>query len=298
MRLAVTGAAGFVGRAVVAAALARPEVSALTVTDRVLADRPADPRLRAVAGDICDTDVQAEVWDGADAMIHLAAVLGGAAEADPAASRRVNLGAALDLMERADGRRFVLASTIAVYGAPPPRHVNDLTPCAPRMVYAIHKCMAEVALQGASLRGEVDGLALRIPGVVPRPGPSVGLKSAFLSDMFIAARAGQPITLPVTPQGRTWIASPGAVAAGLVHAALLPTGRTGAFRSFAMPALAPTMAELVAAVQAHHPGAPLPVWEPDPAMTAGFADFGTLDAAHAHALGFPADADLAALVGA
>ena len=54
----------------------------------------------------------------------------------------------------------MLASTIAVYGKPPPV-IDDDTPCAPTLVYAMHKRTAEVELETASRRGEVDGVALR-----------------------------------------------------------------------------------------------------------------------------------------
>jgi D-erythronate 2-dehydrogenase len=296
MRLAVTGAGGFVGRAVVAAALADPRVTALSVTDRDLTGLPPDPRLTRVSGDICDVGVQADLLAGAGAVIHLAAVLGGAAEADPAASRRVNLDATLDLMARAGGR-FVLASSIAVYGTPPAR-VDDATPCAPTLTYAMHKRMAEVALETATRRGALDGIALRLPGVVPRPGDGAGLKSAFLSDLFHAMRAGRAITLPVAPGGRTWLASPVAVAAGLVHAALMPAPGADTPRAFALPALSPRFADLVAALRAHWPQASEPQWQPDPAIMAGFGAFGDLQADTAIRLGFPADAGLRDLIAA
>jgi nucleoside-diphosphate-sugar epimerase len=296
MRLAITGAGGFVGQAVLHAALGDPRFASIVVTDRALRDLPDDPRIRALPGDIADSALQAALWEGADAMLHLAAVPGGAAEADPSASARVNLEATLSLIGQAAGRRFVLASTIAVYGAPPPADVNDQTSCAPQMIYAMHKRMAEIALESQSRRGAVDGLALRIAGVVPRPGPGTGLKSAFLSDLFHAARAGQPITLPVGPQGRTWIASPGAVAAGLLHGVWLAPDRIGSVRSFPLPACTPRMAALIAALMDAYPDWPGPTYAPLPEMERMFTSFGSLDAGEAHRLGFTADAGLDAVI--
>lgn len=296
MRLVITGAGGFVGKAVLAAALAEMRFHTLVVTDRALPDLPDDPRLRALPGDITDPALQEALWNGADAMLHLAAVPGGAAEADPAASARVNLDATLDLMRRAAGRRFVLASTIAVYGAPPPAVVDDHTPCTPQMIYAMHKRMAEVALETLSRRGTVDGLALRIAGVVPRPALGTGLKSAFLSDLFHAARAGQPITLPVGPQGRTWIASSEAVAAGLLQAVWLEPARIGPIRSFPLAACTPTMAELIAALMDAYPAWPGPTHAPVADMERMFTSYGKLDAGEARRLGFTADTGLDAVI--
>jgi len=295
MRVAVTGAGGFIGQAVVAAALADRRVSGLVLTDRALPPMPQDARLTPLTGDISDPDLQARVMAGTDAVIHLAAVLGGAAEADPAASRRVNLEATLDLMTRAQGRRFVLASSIAVYGTPPAK-VDDSTPCAPQLVYAMHKRMAEIALETATRRGDLDGLALRIPGVVARPGDGAGLKSAFLGALFHAMRDGRAVCLPVAPEGRTWLASVQCVAAGLWHAATLPPPGTDGPRAFALPALSPTFAELVAALSARFPQARTPAYAPDAGIMAGFGSFGDLETGQAARLGFPCDETLGALI--
>ena len=297
-RLAITGAGGFIGRAVVAAALARPDIQTIRATDRDLSALPDDPRIERIEGDICAPTLQDRLWQDASAMIHLAAVPGGAAERDVQASQRVNLEASLALMARASGRRFVLASSIAVYGAPPPALVDDATPLAPRMIYAMHKMMAEIALQTLSERGELCGLALRIPGVVPRMRGVSGLKSAFLSDLFHAARDGERITLPVGPQGRSWIASPLAVARGLIHGALLPSAVLGAQRCFALPAQSPTITALIAALQQAYPAFPAPDHAPQPELEAQFTSFGDLVTPEATRLGFPRDAALGDIVAA
>lgn len=295
MHLAVTGAGGFIGRKVVEMALARQEISGVTVTDRLLPALPPDPRLRAIEGDIADPQVQDSAVDGADGIIHLAAVLGGSAEVDPVASRRINLDATLDLIDRATGRRFVLASTIAVYGTPPPL-VDDDTPCAPRLVYAMHKRMAEIALETATRRDEIDGFALRIAGVVPRPRSATGLKSAFLSELFHAMRESRRITLPVAPKRRTWLTSVETVAKGLLHTVLLPCGIQRSHACFALPALTPRFEELVAALSELHRLSPTPAYEPDPQIMASFGAFGDLIPAEADRLGFPADDSLRRLV--
>ncbi len=292
MRLAITGAGGFVGRKVVELALARSDCSSIVITDRSLPDAQADPRLHVVQGDITDPELLDAILAGADAVIHLAAVLGGAAEADPEASRRINLDATLDLIHRTKGRRFVLASTIAVYGKPPPV-IDDDTPCAPTLVYAMHKRMVEIALETAVRRGEIDAVALRIPGVVARPDVAKGLKSAFLSNLFHAVRQGRDFTMPVAPEGRSPIASVHTVAAALLHAAF--TGRVER-TSFALPALSPRFDALEAALRRRFPAAAPVTYEPDPDLMAGFGMFGDLVSAEARRMGYPADQDLGELV--
>jgi nucleoside-diphosphate-sugar epimerase len=293
-RLVITGAGGFVGRKVVDLALTRSDCSSIVMTDRSLPDAPAEPRLHVIEGDIADPEVQDAVLAKADAVIHLAAVLGGAAEADPVASRRINLDATLDLIGRAKGRRFVLASTIAVYGEPPPL-IDDDTPCAPALVYAMHKRMAEIALETAVRRGEIEGIALRIAGVVARPGPALGLKSAFLSGLFQAMRDGRDFTMPVAPEGRSPIASVDAVAAALLHAALSETA-PGNGRSLLLPALSAQFSELEATLRRRFPSAPPVTYRADPAVMRGFGSFGDVETNDARRLGYPADGDLAELV--
>ena len=294
MRLAITGAGGFVGRKVVELALARSDCASITITDRSLPTTSPDPRLRVIEGDIADPLMQDAVLAEADAVIHLAAVLGGAAEADPVASRRINLDATLDLIHRARGRRLVLASTIAVYGKPPPL-IDDTTPCAPSLVYAMHKRMAEIALETAVRRGEIEGTALRIAGVVARPDPAPGLKSAFLSALFVAMREGRDFTMPVAPEGRSLIASADAVAAGLLHAALADASRASG-RALLLPALSVRFADLEAALRRRFPSAPPVTYSPDPDIMQGFGAFGEVEARDATRLGYPTDGNLADLV--
>ena len=90
MTIVVTGAGGFVGRQLVALLVASGhrvvgvDQNAFAVPDEA----------RAVSGDIGDAAVRAQALrDGCSAVVHLATVPGGAAAADPSASRRINVDA-------------------------------------------------------------------------------------------------------------------------------------------------------------------------------------------------------------
>lgn len=158
---------------------------------------------QVLVGDLSDPAVRRRfLADEIDALVHLATVPGGAAEADPAASRRVNVDAMYDLLLEAGaaqpGLRVVFASSIAVFGYPLPAFVDDLTPLNPKLVYGGHKAMMEQAVAMLSNRGVIDGMSLRLPGILARPkGPS-GMKSAFMSDLFHALRAGERFVCPVS----------------------------------------------------------------------------------------------------
>jgi len=187
MKVAVIGAGGFVGSRVAGILAGDPAIE-LSLLDRLAFPHPESPRVKAVVGDFADPAVRQKALDGANKVILLAAILGGAAEADYALARRVNVDATLGLFEflreRAPGTRLVFASTIAVYSEPLPDPVTDATALGPTMVYGAQKLMMEVALSNFAVRGWLDGVSLRPSGVMARDGADAALKTAFMSRLF------------------------------------------------------------------------------------------------------------------
>ena len=168
-----------------------------------------------------------------DLVIHLAAIVSGRAEADPLLGRRVNLMAPLEMLERCrlqhsatDIRaRVVLSSSIAVYGTPLPLRMRDDHPIRPSLSYGAHKRMMEIALADASRRGEIDGRAIRLSGVVVRPPQPNGALSGFNSDMIRQPLTGHDYTCPVGPDACTWLTSLDVAVDQLWHAALTSEDR-------------------------------------------------------------------------
>ena len=289
MRVIVTGAGGFVGRLLVRRLVDQGH--------RVVAlDHVADPAadVEVIAGDIGDPAIITRAFaQGCDAVVHLATIPGGAAEADPAAARRVNLDATIALSEAAAAAgsrpRFVFASSIAVLGAPLPDPVDDATPLRPRLVYGAQKAMVEQWLATLSRRGELDALSLRLPGVVARPAGPSGMKSAFMSDVFHALRAGASFTSPVAADATLWLMSVDTVVTALLHALMLD-GVLPDDRAVTLPALRLRLDELVTAI-AHRTGADTAqvVYRPDPGLQAAFGAYPQLITRRADALGFHHD---------
>ena len=299
MHVVVTGAGGFVGRELVSRLLAAGE-------QVVAVDTQADGipvGARAVIGDIASAHLREEAFrEGCTALVHLATVPGGAAEADPAASRRVNIDAMYDLLEaaRAAGTRprVVFASSIAVFGDPlPPAGVDDATPLAPRMVYAGHKAMMELAVAMMHNRGEIEGITVRLPGILARPkGPS-GMKSAFMSDLFHALRAGEPFICPVSEHATIWAQSVVQCARNLVNALDMDAALMPMTRAVTLPAQRVTMGALAAEV-ARQCGTDVALvsYGPDAALEAAFGAHPPLVTPTAERAGFAHDGDLASLV--
>lgn len=310
MRVLITGANGFVGRALAHRLLetGRIGADAAAITELVLADLrfdapPTDARVRLVAGSIADAEVLAAAFaQPLDCVFHLASIPGGAAERDYALGLDINLRATLAILEhlRAQPRlaRLVFTSTIAVYGAPLPARVDDATPLRPNLSYGAHKLVGEILVEDYSRRGWIDGRSLRLPGIVARPPAPSGLLSAFMSDVFWKLAAGERFACPVSPQAVAWWMSARCCVDNLLRAASLAPEQLGGRRAWTLPVLRLTLAEVVDGLARLYGDdrRALVDYRPDEALEAGFGRFPLLDAAAAEGLGFAHDGSVEALI--
>ena len=299
MSIIITGAGGFVGRHITQALVARGEsvVALDTHADGIVKGA------RVVVGDLGDARIRADALSGGcSALIHLATIPGGAAEADPQASRRINVDAMYDLLLEAAAvghrPRVIYASSIAVLGdLLPAAGVDDSTPLAPKMIYGGHKAMMETAVAMLHHRGMIDGVSVRLPGILARPkGPS-GMKSAFMSDLFHALRVGEAFTCPVGADGTIWAQSVAQCGANLVHALTMDSTTMPVTRVVTLPALRIRMGDLAAEI-ARQCGVSdaLVTYAPDAALEAAFAANPPLATPAAEHAGFRHDGNLANLV--
>lgn len=198
--IAITGAAGFVGRSVVAAAVRRGHAV------RALVRRPARDWPAKVTESVVEDLGQAD-FTGVDAVIHLAARVHVVQEtqADPlSAFRRDNV----ELMERtartaaaAGVRRFVLASSVAVFGSSLPHGAtaDDGSVRRPDRPYGVSKLEAEQRLAQLGRELGLSWIALRPPAVFGPGAP------AHFAKLMGAARRGLPLPLGAVRNRRSFI---------------------------------------------------------------------------------------------
>ncbi len=179
MVVTVTGGAGYIG-AIVSAELreAGHEVRAfdsLLHGQRDVAERLQRGGVEFIEGDVRDGDARRRALSGADALIHLAAIVGDpACSRDPELSNEVNVEASRAAFAEAEElgvERVVFASTCSNYGRmeDPTVPIDESGTLAPVSLYAEQKVEIERLLLERS--NGLSGTCLRfatIYGVAPR----------------------------------------------------------------------------------------------------------------------------------
>jgi D-erythronate 2-dehydrogenase len=309
MHILIIGAAGMVGRKLTAALIKAGqvggrEISRLTLADVIKPEPVAFPgAVETIAADLSGPGAAAAlVASRPDLIFHLAAIVSGEAEADFDKGYRINLDGTRYLLEaiRQEGMKqpyvpkLVFTSSIAVFGAPFPEAIGDEFFSTPLTSYGTQKAICELLLNDYSRKGFVDGVGIRLPTVVVRPGKPNLAASGFFSNILREPLVGQEAVLPVSKDVRHWFASPRAAVGFLIHAAELDTKKLGWRRTLSAPGLSATVGEEIEALRrvAGDKAVKLIREEPNETIVKivdGWAR--NFDTKRALALGFKADAD-------
>ena len=197
LRIAVTGAAGFIGSHL--ADRLAPHNELVLIDDfsvgrrENLAAVEAQPRVRVVAADVGERARMEELFAGVDVVFHLAISCLRTSLAQPELSHAVNAGGSLAVClaaRRCGVRRLVYVSSSEVYGSAETAPMSESHPLRPTTVYGASK-----------LAGELYALAhwrtWRLPVSVVRPfntygprEPSAGSRAEVIPRFALRLLAG------------------------------------------------------------------------------------------------------------
>jgi nucleoside-diphosphate-sugar epimerase len=260
-----------------------------------------DPRVTTLVGELVDRIRIPGALQGIDAVVHLAAVVSGQAEADFELGMRVNLDATRTVLDacRLAGAapKLIFASSVAVFGGELPDIVRDDTTPTPKNSYGTQKFIGEQLVADYTRRGFIRGRAIRLPTIVVRPGKPNQAASSFASSIIREPSAGMEAICPVAPETRLWLLSPDGAVDALYRALIAEqvawdehTGRT----ALNIPGISVTVAEMVESLRRHAGEQAVRHirWQRDPKIETIVTSWpGRFETARANALGFSADAD-------
>ena len=311
MHVLVTGAAGMVGQRL-AARLARDgqvagrEITRLTLTDIVT---PPSPSGFGGPIDLRTEDASSAEASAAlavlrpDLVFHLAAIISGEAERDFDKGYRINLDGMRNLLEaiRQESVRgghyvpkLVFSSSSGIFGAPFPEAIGDEIHVTPLTSYGTQKAIGELLLADYSRRGFVEGVGVRFPSIVVRPGKPNASAGGFFSGIIREPLQGQEALLPVGDEVVFTHASPRSAVGFLLHAAGLSRDELGPRVNLSMPGVLVNVGEQIAALRrvAGEKAVRLIRRAPDKAVTDIVSSWpGAFDPRRALALGFRAERD-------
>ncbi len=240
-RILVTGASGFIGRAVVTAFAQRGDAL------RAAVRRPPQPPLPAAIEVVQHADLAQPIdWrpllDGVDQVVHLAGVAHIGRGVAPELYDRVNRLATAQLAAAAAAagvRHFVFVSSIRAQSGPAADHaLTERDPAAPTDAYGRSKLAAEAAVRAAG-----------VPFTILRPvllyGP--GVKGNFA---LLARAAASPLPLPVKDFGnrRSLLGIDNFISA-LAFVLATPATTVGETYVVADPGMPPSLAAVLAALR-------------------------------------------------
>jgi nucleoside-diphosphate-sugar epimerase len=314
--MVVTGGAGFLGARLARRLLDGPvalgggepvQVEELVLVDLVEppADLAADPRVRAVTGDL--ESAVAELAE-AVAVFHLAGVVSGAAEADFDLGLRTNLDGTRAVLEYARRHTeppvLLFTSSLAVYGADPALgpvgRVDDDTLPRPQSSYGVQKFIGEQLVTDYTRKGFVRGRSVRLMTVSVRPGRPNAAASSFLSGIIREPLAGLPAVCPVPPDTPVALSSPRRSLDGILRAVTVDEATWGSTTAMNLPALTTTPREMAQALD-RVAGADVSRhidWTHDPAVAAIVTSWPAhIDTPRARAMGLEPETSFDRIVG-
>lgn len=265
MRVLITGAGGFIGQRLTQALLDMTSrghtghnnsTIELFLCDAAQWDAPVaqeNAQISQVIADLGDAGAIENIFQqDFDIIFHLAAVVSAAAEEDFELGMRVNFELTRALLEAARHQKkppiFIMASSVAVFGGDMPAVITDHTAATPQSSYGTQKAMCELLVNDYNRKGFIEGLVLRLPTVVVRPGKPNKAASTFASSIIREPLKAEMAICPVPPQTPMFISSPKRIVESLLHAVKLERNKLGSSCTLNLPGLTVTVEEMINAL--------------------------------------------------
>jgi nucleoside-diphosphate-sugar epimerase len=262
MHILITGAAGMIGRKlterlIVDRGLDNRPVEKLTLVDIVAPERPKgfSDHVKTRAADLADPGVaEKAVAERPEVIFHLAGVVSADAELNFEKGYRTNLDGMRALLEAirktGDGYKpkVIFTSSMAVYGAPFHEVIDDEFHLTPLTSYGTQKMMCEAMLADYTRKGYVEGVGIRLPSIVVRPGKPNKAASGFFSGIIREPLNGDEALLPVSEDVVHTHASPRSAVGFLIHGAELPREAIEPHINITMPGVCCTVGEQIEAL--------------------------------------------------
>lgn len=225
MKIAITGANGFVARQLIATLKERLPISQISLIDLKFASDQKDSSFCYYEGDLADHHFLNEIFSQTfDLVYHLASMPGASAEQDSERAAQVNFLSThhliLLLQKYSPQAKLIYASSIAVYGHTSKNLIHEADHLYPNSSYATHKAISELLISDAVRRGDIQGCSVRLPGIVARKYGLKGFSSAFMSEIFWHLKNNQLLNLPVSLDSTAWWLSVETTAQNLYFAGL------------------------------------------------------------------------------
>jgi nucleoside-diphosphate-sugar epimerase len=210
VKIMVTGGAGFIGSYLVPRLLE-------SGNEVVVFDLSPEPRTLAASLDKI-TYVRGDLASPADlyramltyrpeGIIHLGAILAGPCEENPVQGFRVNFLSSQTLLDAAlavRAKRFLMISSISVFGRDVVEPVRDEAVKNPETVYGQTKLASEHLMLWYARKHGLDTRGLRFTWVFG-PGRTQGITALYSSLILDAIALGEPITIPNPGEKGDWL---------------------------------------------------------------------------------------------
>ena len=270
-QILITGAGGFIGQELVKVLLNNDAQARLLITDIFTPPVPQGyaNRVTTQAADLTDPASLRSLIPPSQPLRGVYALHGlmsGGSEANLDLGLSVNLDSHRYLLDHLrtfhSGVRVVFTSSTAVFGhlselsggkTPHDVVVTETTQPLPASSYGGEKHIVETLLLDCTRRGLLDGVVVRLPTVIVRPGAPSSAASSFASGIVRETLNAERNVLPVRRDMKMWVCSPDVVVQNLVHALIVGKdrhneGKMGTGNVFNLPGTTCTVQDILDAL--------------------------------------------------